>query len=188
MTTIMKPLKILLLASVAMGAVYVAVRWAPDPALAHEASSSRASLLVATTESPPPALLFDSGQAAAEREATVGLPGRSRAIPETKGDPFAILSWLPPVAPVRALPVPPPPKPAAPVAPPLPFTFVGMLERGTAPPQAFLAKGEALLVVAAGDTLDNNTYRVESLSPQQIVITYLPMTTRQTLNVSGATP
>jgi hypothetical protein len=73
------------------------------------------------------------------------------------------------------------------VAPPMPFTFVGMLESGTAKPSAFLAKGEALLVVSAGDVLDNNTYRVDRLSASEIVMTYLPLNIQQTLSVPGAT-
>ena len=52
---------------------------------------------------------------------------------------------------------------------------------------AFLAKGEALLVVSAGDTLDNNTYRVDILNPNEIVMTYLPMNIQQTLRVPGGT-
>ena len=128
-----------------------------------------------------------SAVTSAERDASLGPPASSRVVPDGNGDPFTARSWLPPPPPPPApVAAPPAPKPAPPTAPPLPFAFVGMLERGAAQPQAFLAKGEALLVVAAGDTLENNTYRVESLTPQQIVITYLPMNTRQTLLVSGA--
>lgn len=61
------------------------------------------------------------------------------------------------------------------------------MEQGAAKPQAFLSKGDVLLVVAAGDLLDNNTYRVDTLTPQKIVITYLPLNTPQTLNILGTT-
>jgi Tfp pilus assembly protein PilP len=81
----------------------------------------------------------------------------------------------------------PPPKPAEPVTPPLPFTFVGMLERGTTKPEAFLAKGDALLVVSVGDLLDNNTYRVDTVTANEVVMTYLPMNIQQTLVVPGGT-
>lgn len=124
---------------------------------------------------------------ALERDDTLLLPSRARDIPESKGDAFTAKSWLPPPPPVRVAPVPPPPPPAAPVAPPLPFTFVGLMEQGTTKPQAFLSKGDVLLVVAAGDLLDNNTYRVDTLTPQKIVITYLPLNTPQTLNILGTT-
>ncbi len=74
-----------------------------------------------------------------------------------------------------------------PAAPPLPFAFVGMLEQSSARPTAFLAKGEALYIVAVGDVIDG-TYRVESLSPNQIVVTYLPLNQRQTLSPAGGQP
>jgi hypothetical protein len=60
-----------------------------------------------------------------------------------------------------------------------------MLERGATTPSAFVAKGDALLVISAGDMLENNTYRVESLSANEIVLTYLPMNIRQALSVTG---
>ncbi len=111
---------------------------------------------------------------------------RTKTIPRSKGTPFASLSWLPPppAPPPPAPPPPPPPKPQ-PVTPPLPFSFVGLLESGAAKPQAFLAKGDALLVVAAGDMLDNNTYRVDALNANEVVMTYLPTNVQQTLNVTG---
>jgi hypothetical protein len=113
-----------------------------------------------------------------------GLPQRT-AIDVRSADAFKGMSWNPPAPP----PAPPPPAAIAaptpaPSAPPLPFRFVGLLERKTDRPTAFLAKGEALLVVHAGDVIDN-TYRVESLSPAQIVVTYLPLDQRQTLGVAG---
>lgn len=115
---------------------------------------------------------------------------RLRSIPSTRGDAFAVLHWQAPAPVVAPAPAParviaPPPPVPTPSAPPVPFVFVGMLEKGTARPQAFLAKGEALLVVAAGDVLDNQTYRIESLSPQEVVMTYLPLNLRQTLRVTG---
>jgi hypothetical protein len=55
------------------------------------------------------------------------------------------------------------------------------------PPQAFLAKGDALLIVAAGDTIDNGTYRVDTLNPTQVVLTYLPLNMQQTIRVTEAT-
>lgn len=131
-----------------------------------------------------------NGTSAAPEVAREAMPvgvDRSRSVPATKGNAFAVLNWQPPPAPVRAVapPPPPPPPPAAPVAPPLPFSFVGLLEKGGARPQAFLAKGESLLVVGVGDVIDNNTYRVDSLAPQQVVLTYLPLNTVQTLQTTG---
>ena len=110
---------------------------------------------------------------------------RSGDIPGDTGDPFGTTSWV--------APPPPPPKPvavvAAPpapaVAPPLPFTFVGLVEKGTAKPQAFLSKGDELLVVAPGDLLDNGSYRVEAVGPGQIVFMHLPTNTKQVISLSG---
>jgi hypothetical protein len=59
-----------------------------------------------------------------------------------------------------------------------------MLEQKTDRPTAFLAKGDALHVVGVGDVVDS-TYRIESLSPTQIVVTYLPLNQRQSLSVDG---
>lgn len=128
----------------------------------------------------------NTNRTALERDATLALPTRSRMAPESNGNAFSNLSWLPP--PPQAVAVPAPPKPPPPTAPPLPFTFVGLMEKGAARPQAFLSRGDALLVVAAGDTIDNNTYRIETLSAQKIVITYLPMNIQQSLNILGTTP
>jgi len=74
------------------------------------------------------------------------------------------------------------------VAPPLPFTFVGMVERGTLAPQAYLAKGETLLIVGVGDVIDNKTYRVDALLPTAVTLTYLPLAKQQTLNAPGTGP
>jgi hypothetical protein len=186
MNRTMKVSEVLLLAGAGATTFYLAAHWLRTSGEAQDASDYVVEP-VAAKERPAAASGNSTNEATFERDATLTLPDRSHRVPESKGDPFATLSWLPPVAPAPALAAPPPPKPAVPVAPPLPFTFVGMLERGATRPQAFLAKGENLLVVAAGDTLDNNTYRVESLSPAQIVMTYLPMNTRQTLTVLGAT-
>jgi hypothetical protein len=80
-----------------------------------------------------------------------------------------------------------PPPPSPPTAPPLPFSFVGLLEQKSGKPTAFLAKGEALVVAGVGDVIDG-TYRVESLSPTGVVVTYLPLSQRQTVGPSGGTP
>ena len=69
----------------------------------------------------------------------------------------------------------------------MPYTFVGMVEAGAGKPQAFLAKGDALFIFAAGDLLDNQSYRVESLSPSQIVMTYVPLNIQQIIDASRGT-
>lgn len=101
-------------------------------------------------------------------------------------DAFALLSWLPPPAPPPVVVAPPPAPPARPTAPPLPFAFVGMVESGTPRPAVFLAMGEALLVVSAGELLDNGLYRVESLDASHIVLMHLPTQTVQSIDLTGA--
>ena len=100
---------------------------------------------------------------------------------EAAEDPFQKLSWTP--APVVVAPSPPV-APPVPRAPALPFIFVGLIEQGTAQPTGFLARGEELLVVSAGDVLDG-TYRVDSMKATEIVITYLPLKERQTIALPG---
>jgi hypothetical protein len=113
------------------------------------------------------------------------LPTRSRITESANKDPFAPRGWLPPP--------PPPPPPAAeapaappppPTAPPVPFRFVGLLEEKSAKPAAFIAKGDALYVVHVGDVVES-TYRVESFNSAQVVVTYLPLQQRQTIEVNG---
>jgi len=125
---------------------------------------------------------------AALRDPGLQLPKRQPVLTERASNAFSLLLWVDPPKPA------PPPPPAAtvvvaaPVAPPLPYAFVGLVEQapGVTRPKAFVSRGESLLVIAAGDTLDGN-YSVDSISAQQIVLTYLPLKTRQTLTVSGAT-
>jgi hypothetical protein len=74
--------------------------------------------------------------------------------------------------------------PPAPTAPPVPFKFVGLIEEKAAKPAAFIAKGDALFVVHVGDVVEN-TYRVESFNSAQVVVTYLPLKQRQTIEVTG---
>jgi hypothetical protein len=66
----------------------------------------------------------------------------------------------------------------------MPYTFVGMVERGADRPQAFLSRGDTLLVVGVGDVIEN-TYRVDSLSAKAVVLTYLPIGKQQTIQVPG---
>ena len=118
------------------------------------------------------------------------LGDRSRAIPRSDGQAFSVTRRAPPpVAAPQPASAPPAPPPVPVVrAPPLPFTFAGMVEKGAGEPRAFLTRGDALLVVARGDRIENNTYQVESLSSTSIVLTHLPTNTQQTIQLSGGTP
>lgn len=99
-------------------------------------------------------------------------------------DPFSSRNFRP--APPKITPeqaqaalaaAPPPPPP--PQAPPLPFTFMGRLSEAR-DTTVFLTQGERNLVVKPGDTIDN-VYKLEEVSENAVVLTYLPMNQRQTL-------
>jgi hypothetical protein len=130
----------------------------------------------------------DAGRPAPVLAPFVTPPQRAAIDVGGAADAFATVSWTPapppvPVAPPAVRPAPP----VAPAAPPPPFKYIGLLEQRTDRPTAFLAKGEALHIVRVGDVLDG-TYRIESLSPAQVVITHLPSNERQTLGVTGGHP
>ena len=204
-----KYLRMLLVACAGIGAFYVSAQWsrglrdgqgeivqtvapaaaaaqpAPDPA-AGAASAAAPSTAASTPPSAGASAAPSAAASAAQGNPSLSTTDRIRSIPKSAGNLFARLNWQPPAPPPPPPPPPaPPPTPAAPVAPPLPYTFVGMVERGAAKPTAFLAKGDALLVVAAGDTLDNGTYRVDSVNANEVVMTFLPVNIQQTLSAPG---
>jgi hypothetical protein len=182
----MNRLRTVLLLLAGAGAFYAAADWTRQ-----RGANARAAVdgVVAAVPKPPARAGRVVASTAAVAAADAPALAASRRIPSSAGDAFAPLSWLPP-----APPAPPPAPvaaaapPPAPVAPPLPFVFVGMVEKGADRPQAYLAKGEVLLVVAAGDTIDNHTYRVDALTPSGVLLTYLPLGQQQTVNIPGGSP
>jgi hypothetical protein len=95
-------------------------------------------------------------------------------------DLFASTTPPPPPAP----PPPPPPPPPKPTAPPLPFTSMGKLETAGEPTIYYLQEGDKVHTVVVGDTI-NAQYRVETVSNGVMEFTYLPLKSKQTLNVGG---
>ena len=94
---------------------------------------------------------------------------------------FASVSWAPAPPPKPPTPAPPPPKP---VAPPFPYSYMGGLtEDGVR--TAFFNKGERVLPVKAGDTVDGS-YRVDQLNEQQMQLTYLPLDQRLSVTIGGS--
>jgi hypothetical protein len=177
-------LRALALGGAGLVTFYVAAQWSRT---ANEAVAVDDIGLPAAPSSAPVSAQPRAGASAAGPAAASGpAAAASRAVPSGEGEAFSRLNWLPPPPPPPAAPPPPPPAPVVPTAPPLPFTFVGMVENGMGKPQAFLAKGDALLVVSAGELLESNTYRVDSFDANRVVITYLPLGTKQTIDVSGA--
>lgn len=182
-------LRLIFLVCAGVGAFYSTARWSfeRDDADAQIIELARPA---AATTAPAPIAAVPTASAAPEPVATAPAD-RTRSIPKASGELFSHLSWLPPAPPpAPARPLPPPavvvPPPVVATAPPMPFAFIGMLEKGPGKPAAFLARGEALLVVSAGDLLDGNTYRVERLNANEIVMTYLPLNVQQTLHVPGS--
>lgn len=92
---------------------------------------------------------------------------------------FDSQNWTPPP--------PPPPKPAPPpppTAPPLPFTYLGKkIEDGVW--EVYLSQGEQTLIARAQSTIDG-IYRVESIQPPTLSLTYLPLNQTQTLTIGEA--
>jgi len=101
---------------------------------------------------------------------------------EATGKPNAVLfdnqSWTPqpPAAPASG----PPPRPTA---PPLPFEYLGKKsEDGKW--EVFLARGEQTLIVQEKSDIDG-TYRVVSIKPPTMTLTYLPLKQVQTLTIGS---
>ena len=103
---------------------------------------------------------------------------RPRKLAKNVDDVFAINSWTPP---------PPPPapiQPMVPTAPPLPFTVLGKKiedQQWT----VFLGMQEQVFIVKANDIL-NNDYRVETITPPTLTLTYLPLNIQQTISIGTA--
>lgn len=100
---------------------------------------------------------------------------------EPEQDPFAGKSWYIP-------PPPPPPQKVQevpqPSAPPLPFHYMGQLHEEGEPVMVYLTQGTRAYSVHQGDTLDD-TYRLDSVTPGQLVLTYLPLNIKQALNIAA---
>jgi len=91
-------------------------------------------------------------------------------------DAFEPRSWAPP-PPKSNLP------PSPPQAPPLPYTFVGkMVDDGQI--IVFLTRQERNYAVRSGDKLDN-TYQVDDIKPNVMLLTYLPLKLQQSLTIGS---
>jgi len=92
-------------------------------------------------------------------------------------DPFARRSFSPAQAAPQAANV----AAAAPAAPPLPFVYLGKaIEDGKL--EVFLGRGEKSYSVHAKQKLDDE-YRIDKVTETSITFTYLPLKTRQTLDI-----
>ena len=91
---------------------------------------------------------------------------------------FASQNWTPPP--------PPPPKPAPPpppTAPPLPFTYLGKKSEDGAW-EVYLGRGEQTYIVREQSVIDG-MYRIESIKPPTLSVTYMPLNQIQVLTIGG---
>ncbi|MFD2366050.1 hypothetical protein [Pseudoduganella sp. GCM10020061] len=91
---------------------------------------------------------------------------------------FGARSWNPPP------PEPPsPPPPAPPMAPAIPFTFIGK-SLGEGRWEIYLAQGERIHAVRAGDVIDG-AWRIDAVAPPMMTVTYLPLGQQQHMNIGA---
>ena len=102
---------------------------------------------------------------------------------KTMGEPAGQLffpPWTPPQQ--SAQPVHTPAAVSKPAPPPMPYRVAGkvFLE---GPPQIVLAKGDSIVTVREGDTLEDG-YRVEAIHREHLTLLYLPLGVREELPVT----
>lgn len=106
--------------------------------------------------------------------------------PEFVPPPEVVAPPAPPPTFAKTHKPPPPPvavEPPPPTAPPLPFIAVGAIQGkriGNGQQQAFIQQGDNLTVIQKGDTVAGN-YRVDEITSDRVVFTYLPLGQKQSL-------
>jgi hypothetical protein len=92
---------------------------------------------------------------------------------------FGSQSWTPPPPPPAPAPPPPPP-----VAPAVPYTYAGKrLVDGAW--EVFLARGDNILYVHSSSVIET-VYRIDSIAPPTLTMTYIPLNQRQTISIGDA--
>ena len=125
--------------------------------------------------------VVESKAAAIERAATpsaIGLEKLKRAeagVPQN--DPFAPRSFAPQARRAQAAS-------AAPMAPPLPFGYIGKLT-ANGRTETLVMRGDEIISIAAGQQIDGE-YRVDVITESSIGFTYLPLRTRQSIDLAQA--
>ena len=126
--------------------------------------------------------VVESKAPAIERAAApsaIGLEKLKRAeagVPQN--DPFAPRSFAPRARPEQAQ------RAAAPSAPALPFRYIGKLV-ANGKTEVFVMRGDELISIAAGQNIDAE-YRVDAITESSIAFTYLPLRTRQSIDLAEA--
>src|SRR5262245_41630275 len=135
------------------------------------------------TASPAPASPAPRPQAKADVLRVDLLRREAQQRPE--GDAFAAHSWQPPPPMKKQVVAPEPaPEPPPPAAPPLPFTFLGAFETEGAKQVFYLVEGDKVHAVTEGEIV-NETYQIETVTPEEMVLVYLPLKIKQTLALGG---
>jgi hypothetical protein len=92
---------------------------------------------------------------------------------------FSSQNWNPPPAP------PPEPAPAPPPsAPPLPFTYIGKKVEDRIW-EVYVTRGDQTLILREKEVLDR-IYRIDSIHPPTLSLTYMPLNQVQTLSIGSA--
>jgi hypothetical protein len=133
----------------------------------------------------PAAKAGDAGEAQAilalvPRDTLIGDGDAAFGQGQNGAGPFAHQDWTPPPPPPQ--PAAPPPPPPPPSAPPLPFTFIGK-SVGDGAWEVYLARGARIYVVREKGAVIDGTYRVDSIAPPVLTLTYLPLNQVQQLNI-----
>jgi len=145
------------------------------------AGAAAAAVSLVPPSSPPDP---EAGKVALRQSGEASTPSPLAALPERetigkrRGEAFAARSWTPP--PTRA-PAAAPVAAPVPLPPPVPYRVAGQVVRGDGA-HVVLAKGDAVLAVREGDTLDGG-YRVESIAEDRVTLHYLPLGVRHNLAV-----
>jgi hypothetical protein len=167
----------------------VAAAWSGWIVTHRDAENSTVGASVRRPAAVPAAAVARTKPAAPARSEIGVNPGRSTIATQPSADTFAARSWVPPLRP----PLPPkviaaPPPPPAPPAPPpvLPYRLVGLIDDPKVGRlRVFLSLNDKLLVASAGDTLEGG-FRLDSISPQEIVFTHIERNVTLKLSVQGA--
>lgn|SRR5262245_23860056 len=114
---------------------------------------------------------------------------RREAQQRPERDAFAAHSWQPPPPPPppvrpKVVAPEPPPEPPPPTAPPLPFTYLGAFETAGAKQVFYLVEGDKVHAVTEGEIV-NQTYQIETVTPEEMVLVYLPLKIKQSLAIGG---
>jgi len=181
---------ILALALVGAGLLAAFGDKAPAGAIAEPAEHPVARAVPVRTPAPAPAAApavkaGDPGEgqtilALVPRDTLIGASDAAFGQGQNGAGPFAHQDWTPPPPPPQ--PAPPPPPPPPPTAPPLPFTFIGK-SVGDGAWEVYLARGDRTYVVREKGAVIDGTYRVDSIAPPVLTLTYLPLNQVQQLNI-----